>query len=133
MAGMVGVLRLCGADVGGIRKRATATRHGDQVGPTARQIIVGSKAPLQAYLEAIEAPDEHHSSRKKTETPRPTGADSHVSIWELRLTGTSFRPRRSLWSCFFAGGDFLQCALELIRNSPKYGGTRRDSGHFPLH
>ena len=75
--------------------------------PNGRQIIVDSKAPLQAYLEAMEAPDDtirreklrHHARQVRT----------HLSQLGTKAYWDQFQASPEFVVLFFAGGDFLQC------------------------
>ena len=64
--------------------------------PGGRRIVVDAKAPLGAYLEAREAPDDETRAAKYRQHAG-AGARAHDRSWARRATGTRWTPRPT-WS-----------------------------------
>ncbi len=78
--------------------------------PGGRNIVVDAKAPLQAYLEAIDAPDEAMRATKLADHARQIR--DHVAKLSMKSYWEQFRPTPEFVVLFIPGEVFYSAALQ---------------------
>ena len=79
--------------------------------PGGRRIAVDSKAPLEAFLEAVAAATEEE--RNSLPGPaQPAGSGAHGPAGEARVIRSSFDPAPDIVVLFLPGESFFSAALE---------------------
>jgi DNA recombination protein RmuC len=91
-------------DAGVVRPDLVVRLHGG------RQVVVDAKAPLEAYLSALEAPDDQARATRLTQHSRQLRA--HVDALSAKSYWSAFEPAPEFVVLFVPADTFLDVALQ---------------------
>lgn len=91
--------------------------------PGGRTVVVDAKAPLSAYLEAVEATDEARRTALLVDHARQVR--DHVMTLSRKSYWEQFRPTPEFVVLFLPGESFFSAALEQDRDLIEVGAERR--------
>jgi DNA recombination protein RmuC len=91
--------------------------------PGEKNVIVDAKAPLQAYLEALEAPDDAAHEAKMRDHARHVR--DHISRLSSKSYWDQFRPAPEFVVMFLPGETFFSAALQYDPALIEYGVEQR--------
>lgn len=78
--------------------------------PGGRSVVIDAKVPLEAYLEAVHAQDDHVRAQKLQDHARQLRA--HVSLLSKKAYWAKFQPTPEFVVLFLPGESFFSTALE---------------------
>ncbi len=91
--------------------------------PSGRNIVIDAKAPLQAYLESLEAPDDALRTTKLKDHARQIR--NHLTALGMKAYWEQFEPTPEFAVLFLPGETFFSAALEQDPSLIEAGAERR--------